>query len=456
MTGPLLLALAAFISMTQERSPSAGDAASVGASGAAAETGPRVDLPNGLRASVGHEETGAPLSNLPTLRGWIDACGEVAGLEMDLRSPMRESVERGFESHRRALVGRRSRVWQREYEEVNALLDNSPGAAMQDRRVRDIVYSFTRSCIQESIRDIDAERDALIRALTESSSEDRAIERSAAAGQRLWRLRAIEYLRDPGPLPMPPQVFATLRMDARGVPTRPGREDSLSQLLSDDDAERNAALRALIETMPRAFSAPDDPPLQLRHVAAAIERFFEIDDRAIAAAAPLFDDPRRDWIRGALGQRYPHARAVIDAAIQLGRIADSCGRANPEIGRLVGETAETLLSQFDAMRAATRRGWRAQVVLAATPLHPEHAIYRNSMRSLAISSQQLALGLLSAIEAADVRADAAPERSATSLVRKAIEPLTGVMTDGQLTPLPLSADWPPRLAGDVRIDMLAP
>lgn len=411
------------------------------------------DKENGLSGLIGVQETGAPLSVLPTSAVWLDVCRDVVGLRMDLGSPSRETITRAFERYRQSVLDRRRRTWQPQFEDVNALINEGSDGSMDDDRVRETVFAFTRECVRDSIATIEGECTALQQAIAEAGAPDTDSRLIAAAHQQLWRTRAVEYLQNPGPIPIPPQVLANVREDIEGVPVKPEAGDALRARIAEYELERDSALRELLEAIARAFSNAKDPVGRLRPMSTVADRLVEIDERMIAAIAPLLDDPEGIWHRSVMVSRHPHARPVIDAWHGLTRVGKSA--ETPALATLIADAASGMHAQFDAMRTATRQGWRAQIVFGATPQHPGHAEYRSTMRNLAMTAQLIAVALMADLARAAIETKASEARTLSIEVREATASLTGDVGDGRFTPAPLGPDWPPRVTDGARMQMLA-
>ena len=407
---------------------------------------------NGLLGAVGVAETGAPLANLPTPVAWLAACEDVDGLAADPGSAKRAAILSAFEVFRTSVLERRRSTWQARFEEVNAMVNGDLENPMDDDQIRRVVYAFTRGCVRESIATFDAERTALQRALEEAVAPAVAEHAIAAAAQRLWRTRAASYLRDTEPVPVPPCVSADLRAELAGVAARPEARDALTARLAEHDAEFDAALRGMLDSIATAFSLPEDPVRVLRPVASLAERMADIDDRTIAAIVPLVDDPGAAWRRRLLASRCPHAAPVIDAWLALNELAGSL--PDPAFSTRVREAIDALHTQFDAMRMPHRLGWRAQIVLGAMPGHPDHEAYRTTMRSLASTAQLIAVALIADLDRSENEPKATFEESLAMRAREPTAPLTGALPRGELTPAAISEDWPPPVIERKRVALL--
>jgi hypothetical protein len=210
----------------------------------------------------------------------------------------------------------------------------------------------------------------------------------------------------------------------------------------------------MIIAQARAFTSPGETPRVLRAVAAMVDRMRDVDARAVDAVSACLEDPEFRWLRGVLVRRHPHAKEVVDTWLGVRRLLAAA--SDPAIVATIRDAEAALRFQFEAMRSASREGWRADIVFGATPSHPDRARYGTEMRKVAARSQQLALALVANIDASTAANGVVSGPEVAKAVRLAVEPVTGPLPANALSARPISPVWPPRLGDRPQAPMLAP
>ena len=417
------------------------------------QAGSKVVFRNGLVGVVGVGQLDAPLSNLPAPDTWIAVSRLTTPLRLDPASDEFASLQASAEEFRSALVKRRQRDWQPQYDRINALMAESEArGSVDDEGTIALASEYSRDCVRGSLSDFDAEAIALVRALAKASGAEVDPNIAERAAKLLWRTRATNFLRDPAPIPAPPIVCMSLRDETVDVPIVNSGKDGLEAALRAYEAEWDEALRDMINAQSRAFTSPNDTPRVLRLVAAMVNRMESIDARALNSVAPYVSDPAFRWLLGVLVRRNPHAKEVIDAWLGVKRLLATT--PDPATRAILDSSEAALRSLTEEMRMNAREGWRANIVFGATPSHPDRARYRPEMRRIAAQAQQQALAMIADIDRAVSAQNGKIGTGISRAARTAVEPVTGPLLDTELGAESIATDWPPRLGESPNAYML--
>ena len=419
------------------------------------QAGERVVFRSGLVGVIGVGQLDAPLSDLPAPDAWIEVARKITALRFDPTSDGLSSLRASAESFRSALLKRRERDWQPQYDRINALMaTNAERGTGDDDATIAMASEYSRDCVRASLADFDAECAAFVAALAKASGAEIDPHVAERASGLLWRTRATHFLRDPAPVPVPPIAYMSLRDEVADIPVAESKAQVMEDALRAYETEWDAALRDMINAQARAFTSPGETPRVLRAVAAMVDRMRDVDARAADAVSACLEDPEFRWLRGVLVRRHPHAKEVVDTWLGVRRLLAAA--SDPAIVATIRDAEAALRLQFEAMRSAAREGWRADIVFGATPSHPDRARYGTEMRKVAARSQQLALALVANIDASTAANGVVSGPEVAKAVRLAVEPVTGPLPANALSARPISPVWPPRLGDQPQAPMLAP
>jgi hypothetical protein len=277
------------------------------------QSGERVVFRSGLVGVMGVGQLDAPLSDLPAPDAWIEVARKTTPVCLDPKSDGVSSLRASAESFRSALLKRRERDWQPQYDRINALMAaNAERGTGDDDATNAMASEYSRDCVRASLADFDAECAAFVAALAKASGAEIDPHVAERASRLLWRTRATQFLRDPAPIPVPPIAYMSLRAEVADMPVAESKAQAMEDALLAYETEWDAALRDMINAQARAFTSPGETPRVLRGVAAMVDRMRDVDARAVDALSACLEDPEFRWLRGVLVRRHPHAKEVVD------------------------------------------------------------------------------------------------------------------------------------------------